>query len=131
MFRQPRHRVDVQVGEPLGLGELHEVGLRAAGDRLQGGSEAVHQPTQLGGRLRRQHVRLGGTIYLGPLALDALGLLDGVAVLPHYTSGQVARAQDWSERSGVRVIGVPEQAGLVVRGGEVTPVGGEVRYFPA
>ena len=44
MVRQPWHQVEVQVGEPLGLGELHEVGLHAAGDSLQSGARRRTSP---------------------------------------------------------------------------------------
>ncbi len=54
MVRLPWHQVKVQVGEPLSLGELHEIRLHAAGDSLQCGSQAAYEPTELIGCLRRQ-----------------------------------------------------------------------------
>src|ERR1035437_4366964 len=54
VVRQPWHQVEVQVGEPLGLGELHEVCLNAAGDNLQCGAKATYEPTELVGCLRGQ-----------------------------------------------------------------------------
>ncbi|MGH3333010.1 MAG: hypothetical protein ACRDPJ_17060 [Nocardioidaceae bacterium] len=40
------------MGEPLGLGELREVRLHAAGDSLQCGTKAAYEPTELVGCLR-------------------------------------------------------------------------------
>ena len=98
----------------------------AAGGDYYGGSA--------GAILACHDIRIAGLLDpndSGLTDLRALGLLDGVTVLPHYTPGQAARALDWSRRFGVAVIGIPERGGLVVRAGEVTPVGGPVDYFPA
>jgi len=54
MVRHSRHQVEVQVGEPLGFGELHEVRLHAAGESLQSGAQAADEPTEFVGGLRRQ-----------------------------------------------------------------------------
>src|SRR5664280_2000656 len=49
VVRQPWHQVEVQVGEPIGPGELHEVCLHAAGDNLQCAAKATYEPTELVG----------------------------------------------------------------------------------
>ncbi len=52
MLRPSRHQVEMQMREPLGLGELHEIGLHASGDAFQRTAEAGDEPTELGGRVR-------------------------------------------------------------------------------
>ena len=54
MVWQPWHQVEVQVGEPLCLGELHKVRLYAAGDGLWSAAQAAYEPTEFVGGLRRQ-----------------------------------------------------------------------------
>lgn len=49
MVRLPWHQMEVEVGEPLSLGELHEVRLHAAGDLLQCGGQAAYEPAHLVG----------------------------------------------------------------------------------
>ena len=44
--------------------------------------------------------------------LTGLGLLRGVAVLPHFTDDQLDQAQDWARTHQVVVLGLPEAIGL-------------------
>lgn len=50
-----------------------------------------------------------------------LGLVPGTVVLPHWTGGR----EEWLRRvpSGVRVLGVPEESGVLLEGGTLTAVG--------
>lgn len=55
--------------------------------------------------------------------LTALGLLSGVAVLPHFTEDQIEKASRWSETRRTAVLGLPESVGLQCRGREGTVIG--------
>lgn len=58
-----------------------------------------------------------------PDELAGLGLLPGRALLPHFAAGDAPRAQEWAERLGLEVLGVPEASGLVVEGDDVVVAG--------
>jgi len=63
------------------------------------------------------------TALTAPDELAGLGLLPGRVLLPHFAEGDVPRAQQWSERHGLEVLGVPEASGLVLEGDEVVVAG--------
>ena len=60
---------------------------------------------------------------VGLTDLTGLGLLTGVAVLPHFTPDQLGGAQDWSRAHQVTVLGLPETSGLHCRGTTAQVVG--------
>ncbi|TXR57296.1 Type 1 glutamine amidotransferase-like domain-containing protein [Quadrisphaera setariae] len=60
-----------------------------------------------------------------PGELAGLGLLPGRALLPHFAADDAPRAQEWAERLGLEVLGVPEASGLVVEGDDVVVAGPE------
>lgn len=55
--------------------------------------------------------------------LTALGLIQGVAILPHFTTDQREAAQRWVRHHGVTVLGLPETVGLHCAGDGATIVG--------
>ena len=55
--------------------------------------------------------------------LAGLGLVSGVALLPHAAPSKHALARHWSAEHGVPVVAVPETSGLVVVGHSVTVAG--------
>ncbi len=94
----------------------------------------------------RDHVRAGGAYYGGSAGavlagadIDIAGVLDpndvgiddtsgldllgGAILRPHYVAGDAVEARGWAARSGRTVLGVPEDAGLVVDAGAVRNVG--------
>jgi len=46
MLRPSRHQVEMEMREPLGLGELHEVGLGASGRLFQRETQPAYEPTE-------------------------------------------------------------------------------------
>lgn len=60
-----------------------------------------------------------------PDELAGLGLLPGRALLPHFADGDAPRAQEWAERLGLEVVGIPEASGLVVERDRVVVAGPE------
>jgi hypothetical protein len=65
---------------------------------------------------------------VGLLDLDGLGLLPGVALLPHYITDQQDLAHSLSRNYALPILGVPEAAGLVVEHGAVRTVGPEATW---
>jgi dipeptidase E len=55
--------------------------------------------------------------------LRALGLVRGIAILPHYTTDQEAKARKWAADKGIRLIGLPETSALIVSGDTLQAVG--------
>jgi dipeptidase E len=87
----------------------------------------------------RQFVRRGGTYYggsagavvacddisiadghdpneIGLTDLRALGLINGLAILPHYLPADKNVAQEWALQHRTRLVGLPERTGLIARG---------------
>lgn len=54
----------------------------------------------------------------------ALGLISGVAVLPHFTDDQLDGARRWAASRHTVVLGLPESAGLRCSGDKITVIGG-------
>ena len=63
----------------------------------------------------------------GTSVVRGLGLVPGLAVVPHWSGGSSRgdwlRSIDETVPSGVLVLGVPEQSGVLVEDGALTPVG--------
>lgn len=55
--------------------------------------------------------------------LSALGLLAGVALLPHFTEDQLPAARQWAADHGSTVWGLPESVGLQCRDGRAVVIG--------
>lgn len=55
--------------------------------------------------------------------LSALGLLTGVAILPHFTEDQLPAARQWAAGHGTVVWCLPESVGLQCRDGRATVIG--------
>lgn len=55
--------------------------------------------------------------------LRALGLVPGIAILPHYTVDQEPTARKWLADKGIRLIGLPETSGLIAAGESLHAVG--------
>lgn len=55
--------------------------------------------------------------------LTGLGLLAGVAVLPHFTDDQLANASEWASSRRTVVFGLPESVGLRCSDGKAAVVG--------
>lgn len=62
--------------------------------------------------------------------LRALGLVSGIAILPHYTPDQETAAQKWATDNRTRLIGLPETSGLIVTDGSLQPVGDIYTFEP-
>ena len=60
-----------------------------------------------------------------PRVAPALGLVPGVLVLPHWSGGRAdwLRAVDAGVPADTLLLGVPEESGVVVRSGQLTPAG--------
>lgn len=54
----------------------------------------------------------------------ALGLISGVAVLPHFTDDQLDGARRWAASRHTVVLGLPESTGLRCSGDKITVIGG-------
>lgn len=63
----------------------------------------------------------------GTAVVRGLGLVPGLVVVPHWSGGssrgEWLRAVEETVPSGVHVVGLPEQSGLLVEGGGLTAVG--------
>lgn len=63
----------------------------------------------------------------GTSVVRGLGLVPGTAVVPHWSAGSSRgdwlRSLEETVPSGVQVLGIPEQSGVLVEGGTLTPVG--------
>jgi cyanophycinase len=63
----------------------------------------------------------------GPAVVRGLGLVPGLVVVPHWSGGssrgEWLRAVDETVPSGVQVVGLPEESGVLVQDGELTAVG--------
>lgn len=55
--------------------------------------------------------------------LAALGLVTGVAILPHFTDPQVGASRLWASEHVTEVLGLPESVGLRCVGGRATVLG--------
>lgn len=55
--------------------------------------------------------------------LTSLGLLQGMAILPHFTDRQLADGRRRASQHGVEVLGLPESAGLRCSNGSATVLG--------
>lgn len=55
--------------------------------------------------------------------LTGLGLIAGVAILPHYTEPQLAEASKWAVDNECVVLGLPESVGLRCNEGSATAIG--------
>jgi dipeptidase E len=66
---------------------------------------------------------------VGVTDFAALGLLAGVAVLPHYDRSQEASARVYAHQHACVVLGIPERSGLVVREGVMTVAGPEPAWY--
>lgn len=60
---------------------------------------------------------------IGLTDLRALGLVPGIAILPHYEPAQESMARKWATDKGIRLIGLPETSGLIVSDGSLQAVG--------
>lgn len=63
--------------------------------------------------------------------LRALGLVPGVSILPHYSPDQEMTARKWTADKGIRLIGLPETAGLIASGESLRLVGDTAYSFVA
>ena len=61
----------------------------------------------------------------GPAVVRGLGVVPGVLVVPHWSGGRAdwLRAVEDAVPAGVAVLGLAEQSGVLVEGGELTAVG--------
>jgi cyanophycinase len=63
----------------------------------------------------------------GTAVVRGLGLVPGIVVVPHWSGGssrgEWLRAVDETVPSGVHVVGLPEESGVLVQDGELTAVG--------
>lgn len=57
--------------------------------------------------------------------LTALGLVTGLAVLPHFAEDQLAEVREWSARHERVVLGIPERSGVALRAGTAEVLGDE------